>query len=184
MSAHETHTMEMLLRQLKLPGVAAHYAEQAKKAEKQGLSHTVFLRTLVEIELEERRTRRIERLLKASELPSEKTLATLTLEKLPPKVRRQLPALCEGGFVERAENVLAFGLPGRGKTHLACAVGHELVKRGHSVLFTTAVMLVQRLLIAKKELKLEEELRRLDGFDAVIVDDIGNRCTSRCLSAA
>lgn len=92
---------------------------------------------------------------------------------MPPKARRQLPALCEGGFIERAENVLVFGLPGRGKTHFACAIGHALVKRGHAVLFTTAVLLVQRLLVAKKHLRLEEELRRLDGFDAVILDDIG-----------
>lgn len=169
----QTQSLEMLLRALKLPGFAAHHMEQAKQAEKQGVSHAAFLRALVELELEERRTRRIERLLRASGLPTEKTLATLTLEKLPPKVRRQLPALCEGGFIERAENVLAFGLPGRGKTHLACAIGHELVRRGHSVLFTTAVLLVQRLLVAKKELRLEEELRRLDSFDAVIVDDIG-----------
>ena len=89
------------------------------------------------------------------------------------KARRQLPALCDGGFVERAENVLVFGLPGRGKTHLVCAVGHELVRRGYSVLFVTAVMLVQRLLLAKKELSLERELRRLDGYDAVVLDDLG-----------
>ena len=44
-------------------------------------------------------------------------------------MRRTLPTLCEGGFVERAENLLAFGLPGRGKTHLVCAIGHELAKR-------------------------------------------------------
>jgi len=69
--------------------------------------------------------------------------------------------------------VLAFGLPGRGKTHLACAVGHELVKRGYGVFFTSSVLLVQRLLIAKKELRLEAKLKRLDGFDAVILDDIG-----------
>ena len=79
-------------------------------------------------------------------------VGTLKLEKLPTKVRRQLPALCEGGFVERSENVLAFGLPGRGKTHLACAIGHELVNHGYSVFFTSSVLLVQRLLIAKREL--------------------------------
>lgn len=169
----QTPSLEMLLRVLKLPGFAAHYEELSKKADKQGLTHKVFLRTLVELEIEERRARRVERLLKASELPSEKTLATLKPEKVPPKARRQLPALCEGGFLERAENVLVFGLPGRGKTHFACAIGNELVKRGHSVLFTTAVLLVQRLLVAKKELRLEDQLRRLDGFDAVILDDIG-----------
>lgn len=173
MSADITQTMAMLLRLLKLPGFAAHYEDEARKAEKQGLTHTVFLRSLVELELSARRSRRIERLLKASGLPSEKTLATLKPEKLPAKVRRQLPALCEGGFIERAENVLAFGLPGRGKTHLACAIGHELVKRGHAVYFTSAVLLVQRLLVAKKDLRLEDELKCLDSFDAVILDDIG-----------
>jgi DNA replication protein DnaC len=84
-----------------------------------------------------------------------------------------LPSLCEGGFVERAENLLAFGLPGRGKSHTLCAVGHELVQRGYRVLFTPAYRLVQRLLVAKRDLALEAELRRLDAFDAILVDDIG-----------
>ncbi len=169
----ETQTLPMLLRLLKLPAFAMSHEEEARKAETKGVSHTAYLRHLVELELSSRRGRRIERIQKASQLPSEKTLATLKLEKLPIKVRRQLPALCEGGFIERAENVLAFGLPGRGKTHLACAVGHELVKRGYSIFFTSSVLLVQRLLIAKKELQLEAELGRLDAFDAVILDDIG-----------
>lgn len=173
MTTPETQTLTMLLRLLKLPTFAARYEEEARRAEAQGHSQETFLRTLAELELAERRARRIERLLKNSELPAEKTLATLKLEKLPPKVRRQLPALCEGGFIERAENVLAFGLPGRGKTHLACGIGHELVRRGYAVFFTSAVLLVQRLLMAKKELRLEEELKKLDSFDAVILDDIG-----------
>ncbi len=106
-------------------------------------------------------------------MPTDKTLGALDTSKLPAKVRRQLPALCEGGFIERAENVLAFGLPGRGKTHLLAAIGHELVHRGYAVLFAPAYKLVQRLLIAKRDLGLERELRRLDAFDAVILDDIG-----------
>ena len=76
-------------------------------------------------------------------------------------------------LLERAENLLAFGLPGRGKTHLLAAIGHELVQRGYRVLFVAAFRLVQRLLAAKRELTLEPELRRLDAFDAVILDDIG-----------
>lgn len=171
--SHDSQTLAMLLRLLKLPSFAANYEEEARRAEQQGHAHPAFLRTLTELELSERQRRRIERLMKASALPAEKTLAALKQEKLPPKVRRQLAALCDGSFLERAENVLAFGLPGRGKTHLACAIGHELVKRGHAVFFTSAVLLVQRLLVAKKELRLEDELKRLDAFDAVILDDIG-----------
>lgn len=77
------------------------------------------------------------------------------------KVRHVLPSLCEGGFVERAENLLAFGLPGTGKSHTLCAVGHELVQSGYKVLFTPAYRLLQRLVVAKHDLALEEELRRL-----------------------
>ena len=84
-----------------------------------------------------------------------------------------LPSLCEGGFAERGENVLVFGLPGRGKTHLVAAVGHELVQRGVSVLFVAAFALVQRLLAARRSLSLEKALHDLDGYDVVIIDDIG-----------
>jgi DNA replication protein DnaC len=172
-AAAEPQTLPMLLRALKLPSFAIHHEDVARKAEAEGWTFNHHLRHLAELELADRRTRRIERLLKTSSLPAEKTLSALKLEKLPTKVRRQLPALCEGGFVDRAENVLAFGLPGRGKTHLVCAIAHELVQRGYAVLFASAVLLVQRLLAAKKELALERELKRLDAYAAIILDDIG-----------
>jgi DNA replication protein DnaC len=127
----------------------------------------------VELEVAERKRRRIARFQKESELPGEKTIATLQRARVPAKVQKQLASLCEGGFVERGDNVLAFGLPGRGKSHLVCAIGHELVKRGHRVFFTPTYALVQRLLAAKRDLRLEKELAVLDVFDAVILDDIG-----------
>ena len=166
-------SLAVMLKALKLPGFVAHYEELAHLAEQSGWSFTEYLSQLVRIELEERRTRRIERLRRGAALPEGKTLATLDVSLLPAKVKRQLPTLCGGGFVERAENLLAFGLPGRGKTHLLSAIGNELVERGYKVLFISAVMLVQRLLLAKQNLELEKRLRRLDAFDAVIVDDIG-----------
>lgn len=163
----------LLLRSLRLPSFVRHHEEAALRAENQGWGFPDYLRHLCEVEIEERRGRRIERHLKGSKLPQEKRLASLELDRLPVKVRRQVPRLCEGGFVERAENLLAFGLPGRGKTHLCCAVGHELVQRGYRVLYTPAYALVQQLLIAKRELELERTLRRLDRFDVVLLDDIG-----------
>lgn len=166
-------SLDLLLRTLKLPSFVKAHEELALKADKDGWGCTQYLRHLVELEIEDRRQRRIERLQRASGLPADKTLGALDTTKLPAKVRRQLPSLCEGGFVHRAENVLAFGLPGRGKTHLVAAIGHELIHRGYSVLFVPAYRLVQRLLVAKRDLALERELRRLDGFDAVILDDIG-----------
>jgi DNA replication protein DnaC len=130
-----TDGVGVLLRALKLPGFLGHFQGVAEQAEREGWGFERYLHHLAEVELEERARRKIERLLRSSGLPPEKTLVTLELDRLPAPVRRQVPRLCEGGFLERAENVLAFGLPGRGKSHLLSALGHELVQRGHAVLF-------------------------------------------------
>jgi DNA replication protein DnaC len=161
------------LRGLKLPAFVSHHGEIAARAEREGWSFTRYLGELVDLEHREREVRRIDRLRKSSGLDPDKTLATLDLSRLPVKIKRQVPTLCEGGFVDRAENLLAFGLPGRGKSHLLTAIGHELVQRGYSVLFVPTFKLVQQLLQAKRDLTLLVTMRRLDQFDAVLLDDIG-----------
>jgi DNA replication protein DnaC len=166
-------SLTILCRGLKLPTVARHAEEVARLAEREGWTFERYLHHLVELETHERSRKRIERHLKESELPADKTLATITSARVPTKVLKTLPSLCEGGFVERGDNLLAFGLPGRGKTHLVCAIGHELIHRGYRVLFTPTYALVQRLLAAKRDLRLERELAALDKIDAVILDDIG-----------
>ena len=169
----EDKELNGLLRELKLPAVQGHWAEVAGQAEREGWGFDRFLHCLAETELEQRRQRRLEKAIRASRLPTDKTMASLDTKRLPAPVRRMLSALCEGDFVDRAENLLAFGLPGRGKTHLVCAIGHELLQRGYTVYFTPAYALVQRLLAAKKALAIEKELHRLDAFAVLICDDIG-----------
>lgn len=166
-------SLDVLLKSFHLPTFAAQYRELAKNAEGKGWSFLEYLRNLAELEAGERRHRRIARLMKQSGLPPEKTMATLDQSKLPTAIRRKMATLCEGGFLNDAENVLAFGLPGRGKTHLVCAVGHELIQAGYKVYFVPTFRLVQRLLQAKKDLRLDRELKKLDAFDVVILDDIG-----------
>jgi DNA replication protein DnaC len=173
MSKESRHKLDELLRELRLPGVAGCHAEAAFRAEKEGWAFERFLHHLMGIELEQRRQKRLERVFKASNLPTGKTMATLDQELLPVKVRRQLPTLIDGGFVDRGENLLAFGLPGRGKTHLVCALGAELIQHGYTVHFIPAFALVQRLLAARQTYGLEKYLHRLDTFDVLIIDDIG-----------
>ena len=168
-----SETLALYLRELKLPTILALAQEVAIQAEREGWTHMQYLHQLAEMELADRRQRRIDRWRRESALPASKTRTTLDLAKLPQRVRSQLPSLCEGHFVDQAHNILAFGLPGRGKTHLLCAIGHELIERGHRVLFIPAYQLVQRLLEAKQQLKLERVLKRLDLYAAVIIDDIG-----------
>jgi len=172
-AAERGDSLEVLLRALKLPSFLTYHGDLAKRAEKEAWTFEQYLYELASLELVERKRRRIERFRKASSLPPDKTLATLELDRLPAPVRRQLPRLCEGDFIGRADNILAFGLPGRGKTHCLCAIGHELVQRGYRVLFVAAFRLVQNLLAARRDLRLDRELRRLDAFDAIIIDDIG-----------
>ena len=171
--ASPVESLAMLMRGLKMPAFARYAEEIAQKAEREGWTFGQYLHHLAELEVHERRRRRVERYLKDSHLLREKTLATLMRSRLPPKVAKMLPTLCEGGFIERGDNLLAFGLPGRGKTHLVCAIGYELIQRGYRVLFTATFALVQRLLAAKRDLRLEKELALLDAYDAVICDDIG-----------
>lgn len=128
---------------------------------------------LFEMEACERRVRRVRRLLNASKLPPTKTLDTLKLNRLPRELAQKIRELATGEFLDRTTNVLAFGLPGTGKSHVAAAIGHALVQKGHSVLFIPTFQLVQELLVAKRDLALPRALRRLDTFELVVVDDLG-----------
>lgn len=133
----------------------------------------VVLAEVLDLEAQARRDRRVERLRRASRLPPAKTFETLDDERVPRPVLIKARELARGDFADRAENVLLFGRPGVGKSHVACALGHALVEAGTSVLFTPTFELVQHLLAARRDLVLPRALRALDSFDVVILDDLG-----------
>lgn len=160
-----------LLATFKLPTAAAELVPRVVEGGHE--SALPLLLEIFELEQHDRRERRIKRLLKASKLPAGKTFGTFDDKRLPRPLVRKLRELATGAFLERAVNVLAFGLPGTGKTHAACALGHALVEAGHSVLFIPTYRLVQDLLAAKRDLELPRALRKLDNFELLILDDIG-----------
>jgi DNA replication protein DnaC len=166
-------SLDLVLKAMKLPSILEQYNEIVEIAEREKWDYSRFLKELLLIELEGRRKRKIERLLNQSHLPQEKQLSSFDLSCMPSKIRRIVPELCKGGFVSKAENVLAFGLPGRGKTHLICAIGHELIKNGIPVLFTSTQKLVSQLLRAKRDYELDLSIKKLSKFPVVILDDIG-----------
>lgn len=161
------------LKELHLPTMRQTFAAQARKAEQETLSYERYLLELARAECDERRSNRIERLLRQSRIPLEKDLASFDQKRLPAKVARQVPVLLDGTFVDRHENLLVFGRSGSGKTHLLCGIGQELVRSGRKVLFSTCSLLVQELLVAKRDLTLSRLLKRLSGYEALIIDDIG-----------
>jgi len=161
------------LRELNLPAMRRSFEDKARQAERETMGYEQFLLELVERECQERRTNRIKRLLQASKLPLEKTLDNFQMKRLPPKAGRQVKALLDGAFLGRRENVLAFGQPGSGKTHLLSALGQELIRQGRRVAFTTCVKLVQDLLRAKRDLRLSHAIKKLAYYEALVIDDLG-----------
>src|SRR5271156_3065238 len=143
------------LKELPLPAFRSSYEELARQAQQEGLSFEQYLLGLVQRECQERRNKRVERLLHDSKLPLEKNWPALDLKRLPVRVVQQARTLLEGSFLDRRENVLVFGPPGSGKTHLLSAVAQELVRSGRRALFTTCGLLVQELLAAKRDYTLK-----------------------------
>ncbi len=168
------HTeLGICVKALKMPSVLAYYADYAEKAGKEQWSFERYLYELLNIEREHRRERRIQKLLRESKLPLSKTLDSLEKTRFPRLINQQMTTLAEGSFLDRCENILVFGNPGSGKSHTICAIGHALVLRGHRVLFKNCEILVQELLIAKRDFMLPALLRKLAKYEALIIDDIG-----------
>jgi DNA replication protein DnaC len=161
------------LRELHLPAMRREYESAAARARQESLSYERFLLDLAERECESRRSNRIERLLRESRMLLEKSLTSLDLKRLPPKAAQQVRSLLEGDFVDRHENVLAFGNPGSGKTHVVCAIGQELIRSGRRVMFASCGLMVQDLLVAKRDLRLRGFLKKISRYEVVILDDIG-----------
>jgi DNA replication protein DnaC len=142
------------LKELHLPAMRGGFEEVARIAQQESQSYERYLLELTERECQARRGNRIERSLRDSRLPLEKTLESLELKRLPVKVVQQVRALLDGTFADRRENVLAFGNPGSGKTHVLSAISHELIRSGRRVYFRNCGLMVQDLLAAKRDLRI------------------------------
>ncbi len=165
--------LQTCLKELRLTSIRERFEESARQAAQESAGYDRYLLDLVERECEVRRHRRIERLLRESHLPLEKTLVTFERSRLSPKTVQQLSLLEQGFFLDKQENVLAFGNPGTGKTHLLCGLAQALVRQGRRSWFSPCALLVQKLLIAKRDLALASFLTKLSRFEAILIDDIG-----------
>src|ERR1700736_5210495 len=165
--------IELLLAELRLPAVKQVWVSLAAQADKEGWPAGRFLAALAEHEIAERGRRHLERHLAEARLPPGKTLETFDFEAVPVVSKAQVMALAAGdAWLNNRANLLLFGPPGGGKSHLAAALGFALVENGWRVLFTRTTDLVQRLQIARRELALEAAIAKLDKFHLLILDDI------------
>jgi DNA replication protein DnaC len=163
----------LLLAELRLPAVKQVWASLAAQADKEGWPAGRFLAALAEHEIAERSRRRLERHLAEARLPPGKTLDTFDFEAVPVVSKAQVMALAAGdGWLNNGANLLLFGPPGGGKSHLAAALGFALIENGWRVLFARTTDLVQRLQIARRELALEATIAKLDKYHLLILDDL------------
>lgn len=168
----DTARLSLALADLRLPAIKAIWPDFAARADKEGWPAARFLAALTEHEIAERARRRIERHLEEARLPPGKTLETFDFDAVPMVSKAQVMALVAGdSWLEKGANLILFGPPGGGKSHLGAAIGCALVENGWRVLFARTTDLVQRLQIARRELALESAIAKLDKYHLLILDD-------------
>jgi DNA replication protein DnaC len=172
-TAVDTARLGVMLNDLRLPTIKTVWPEFAMRADKEGWPAARFLAAIAEHELAERDRRRIERHLTEARLPPGKSLDTFDFDAVPMVSKAQVMAVAAGdAWLATGANLLLFGPPGGGKSHLAAALGLALIENGWKVLFTRTTDLVQKLQVARRELALEAAIARLDRFDLLILDDL------------
>ena len=174
-SAHpiDEARLGIMLNELRLPTIKTLWPRFAETADREGWPAARFLAAIAEHELAERANRRVERHLAEAHLPPGKTLDSFAFEAVPMISKAQVTAMAAGdSWLAKGANVLMFGPPGGGKSHLAAAIGLALIENGWRVLFTRTTDLVQKLQVARRELQLEAAIAKLDKFDLLILDDL------------
>src|SRR4051812_20397757 len=162
-----------MLNELRLPTIKTLWPQFAEQADREGWPAARFLSAIAEHELAERANRRVERHLAEAHLPPGKTLDSFAFDAVPMVSKAQVTAITAGdSWLAKGANVLMFGPPGGGKSHLAAAIGLALIENGWRVLFTRTTDLVQKLQVARRELQLEAAIAKLDKFDLLILDDL------------
>jgi DNA replication protein DnaC len=163
----------MMLGELRLPTIKRLAEYLCAQSDREGWRAHRLLEALLEHELAEREARRLDRHRTESGLSPDKRLSNFDFAAVPSVSKAQVSALAEGTeWLDRGANVLLFGPPGVGKSHLVCALGHALIDAGRRVLFMRCGDLVQRLQAARRDLRLPQELAKLDRFDLLILDDL------------
>lgn len=165
--------LELMLTELRLPTIKRLAAEMCAQSDREGWPGQRLLEALIEHEMSERETRRIERHRAESQLGPDKRLSSFDFAAVPGVSKAQVMALAEGHeWLDRGANVLLFGPPGVGKSHLVSGLGHALIDAGRRVLFMRCGDIVQRLQAARRDMKLPQELAKLDRFELLILDDL------------
>jgi DNA replication protein DnaC len=173
MTPSDQTQLDVQLQRLHLQYIQSNYQTLARKAAEQQRSYLDYLAQLVEGEFTTREMRSIERRIKNARFPVRKTLDDFQWS-WPKKINRlQIQNLFRLDFIGTGTNVVMIGNVGLGKTHLSIALGHAACTSGYSVLFTTAIDIINALASARSAGQLKREIHRYVKPAVLIVDELG-----------
>jgi DNA replication protein DnaC len=165
--------LPILLRQMRLPTVAANYRKFAQEAAQSAQPYEEYLLALLEQEANQRDINRRKRRVQEARFPVLRMLDEFDFAMLPSLNRHKVLDLARGEYIERHENVALIGSIGTGKTHIAIALGLAACEQGYRVRFYTAAGLINALLEAQDAQRLSKLENWLMKHDLIILDEVG-----------
>ncbi len=171
MKAYE-RTMH-LLNSLKLRGILSKLDEEINEAETRKVSYISFLNTLLQAEITDRSERRLRRNMAAAHFPVEKTIEGFEFGRVKGVTKSEVSQLLDFRWLDNHHNILWFGPPGVGKSHLSIALGIKAVEAGYTVCFEKINNLIKLLTTADIQRASGFRIKRIMKSDLVIIDEIG-----------
>lgn len=173
MTMNDPNTLIAQLTYLGLPFIGEHHQALAQQAATEHWSHLQFLERLIEGQAQARESRRIERRVRLARFPLLKTLDAFQWD-WPKKINRpQIQNIFRLTFIGQHANAIFLGGVGVGKSHLAIALCHTACLKGYSVLFTTAIDIINTLSAAQTNSTLKRELRKYLKPQLLLIDELG-----------
>lgn len=161
------------LKELRLYGMLANFAEAGRIAEKERKTYEQYLGQLSKLEVELRKEQKVKNLIKESKLPIHKNLDNFDFKSRTGISVQEVQRMAEGKFIPNGGNIVLYGDVGVGKTHMAIGLIKKWCEKGFRCFFTSTNTLIESLLEAQKALSLGRLWRRLDRFDMIVCDELG-----------
>jgi len=168
-----TMLLETYLKELRLPTFLRNYAKFADDAARESLGYDRFLLALAEQEVRQREENRRHRRIREARFPVHKELADFDFSCVSSLSKQRVLDLARGTYIEQAEPIILVGNPGLGKTHVATGLALAACRQGHRVRFYTAAGLVNELILAQDEHRLQKFLATVLRHQLVVLDELG-----------
>lgn len=165
--------LEAYLKKLKMPQAAKTYESLAREATDNNLSYEEYLLGVLEQEIHQRENNRIQRGIRQAAFPVIKTLENFDFKAIPSLNKPKVLKLMQGEYIRKKENIILVGSSGVGKTHIATALGYEACRQGLRVKFFTAAGLINELLAAQQEYRLNRLEKQWLVPHVIILDELG-----------